>query len=288
MASHPLFRAPSPLEYFATLVAEDAGLPLLEAAASVAQDEYPGLDVQALLDEVDMLGQRLLRRLREDAPPLERLRLLRHAFFEELGFSGNVNDYYAAENSYLPDVLRSRRGLPITLALLFMEWAGQAGLKARGVSFPGHFLVKVELSRGEAVIDPFTGQSLSHEDLVERLSPHLRQQGLSGEAGQWLGHFLRAAGPREILARLLRNLKAIHASHGDWSRLLAVQQRLVVLLPQDWTERRDRGLALAELGQRDLAVDDLSAYLRHRPEADDAPMLLDRLAAWRSGRRHLQ
>lgn len=281
-------RAPSPLEYFATLVAEDAGLPLLEAAVSVAQDEDPALDVEAVLDEIDALALRLARRLPDDATDMARLRLLRHYFFEELGFHGNVNDYYAAGNSYLPEVLRSRRGLPITLALLFTELASQLGLQASGVSFPGHFLVTLVLPRGEVVIDPFTGQSLSREELEERLAPHLRQQGLDGDPGRWLGVYLQPASSRGILARLLRNLKSVHASAGDWRRLLAVQERLVILLPRDWGERRDRGLALAELGQRELAEADLMAYLQHHPDAEDAPSLWQRLSSWRSGRRHLQ
>jgi hypothetical protein len=107
-----------------------------------------------------------------DAPPLQRLRLLNRYFFQELGFAGNVNDYYDPRNSYLPDVLRTRRGIPITLALLYVELATQAGLQAAGVSFPGHFLVKLRMPRGEVVIDPFSGQSLSREDLDERLMPY--------------------------------------------------------------------------------------------------------------------
>lgn len=287
MASDLQFDAPSPLAYFATLVAEDQGLPVLEAALSVAQDEHPGLDVQAVIQEIDLLGERLRRRVPADAAPLQRLRLLRHYFFDELGFGGNVNDYYAAANSYLPDVLRTRRGLPITLALLFIELATQVGLKAGGVSFPGHFLVRVGLPRGEAVIDPFTGQSLTREELLERLLPHLRQQGLPGDAEAWLGTFLQVAAPRDVIARLLRNLKALHAANGDWQRLLAVQERLVILLPEDWGERRDRGLALAELGRREQAESDLSEYLQHRPDAEDAQALRQQLASWRAGRRHL-
>lgn len=287
MASFLPFDAPSPLEYFATLVAEDPGFPLLEAAVSVAQDEYPDLDVLSVLEEVDGFGERLRRRVPADASPMQRLHLLRHGFFEELGFGGNVNDYYAASNSYLPDVLRTRRGLPITLALLLVELAGQVGLKAAGVSFPGHFLVRIALPRGEVVIDPFTGESLSRDELVDRLQPHLRPRGLAGEAQALLGAYLQAAPAREVMARLLRNLKALHASSGDWRRLLAVQERLVILLPDDWSERRDRGLALAELGRREQAEPDLAAYVLHRPDADDAHALRLRLASWRSGRPHL-
>ena len=277
------FEAPTALQYFATLVADDASLSALEAAISVAQDEYPGLDVQDTLAQIDELAERLRKRLAADAPPLQRLRLLNRYFFHELGFAGNVNDYYDARNSYLSDVLRTRRGIPITLALLYVELATQVGLEAAGVSFPGHFLVKLHMPRGEVVIDPFSGQSLSREELDERLQPYRRQRGLTGDFEAPLGLFLQAAPPRDVIARLLRNLKEIHRTAEDWPRLLPVLERLVVLLPEAWDERRDRGLAHAELGQYQAAAADIGCYLEHCPGADDAPALLRRLEELRDG-----
>jgi regulator of sirC expression with transglutaminase-like and TPR domain len=276
------FETPSALQYFATLVADDAGLSVLEAAIAVAQDEYPRLDVQGTLAEIDALADRLRRRLPADASPLLRLGSLNLYFFQELGFAGNVNDYYDARNSYLSEVLRTRRGIPITLALLYIELADQIGLRVAGVSFPGHFLVKLRLPVGEVVIDPFDGQSLSREDLDERLLPYRRRRGPTspGDFEAPLALFLRAAQPREVLARLLRNLKEIHHAAEDWPRLAAVLDRLVVLLPEDWDERRDRGLARAELGRFDEAAADVGSYLDHRPEAEDAILLQRRLHAW--------
>jgi regulator of sirC expression with transglutaminase-like and TPR domain len=276
----------TPLQYFASLVAEDESLALTEAAVSVAQDEHPNLDAQAVLAQIDQLAERLKRRLAADASPLQKLRLLNHYFFNELGFAGNVNDYYDPRNSYLHEVLATRRGIPITLALLYIEIATQVGLAARGVSFPGHFLVKLKLPKGEVVIDPFSGRSLSREELDERLAPYRRRQGLVGDHEVPLGLFLQAATAREVLARLLRNLKEIHRSAQDWSRLLAVQQRLVILLPEAWEERRDRGFAYAELGQHLQAIDDFSAYLDHRPAAEDAAELLERIDELRQGGRY--
>ena len=275
------FHVPTPLEYFASLVAEDQGFSLLEAAIAVGQDELPGLDPQGVLMEIDGLSERLRRRIPSDAVPLQRLRFLNRFFFQELGFAGNVNDYYDARNSYLHEVLATRRGIPITLALLYVEFAAQAGLEARGVSFPGHFLVKLRMPRGEVVVDPFTGHSLSREELEERLGPYRRQRGLVGDFEAPLGLFLQAAPPRDVLARLLRNLKEIHRTAEDYVRLLAVQQRLVVLLPQAWDELRDRGLALAELGAAEAAAADLSAYLDHCGDAADAPALRLRLTELR-------
>ena len=275
---HLQFAAPSNLAYFASLVAEDAGFALLEAAVCVAQDDQPMLDVQAVLAEIDRLAAKVRAQLPADAPPLYRLRALNQYFFGELGFAGNLNNYYDCRNSHIHEVLATRRGIPITLALVFIELASQLGLTAQGVSFPGHFLIKLRLPQGEVVIDPFNGRSLTREALDERLAPYRARHGLEGDFDTPLGLFLQAAQPRDILARLLFNLKEIHRSAADWPRLLAVQQRLVLLLPQDSAQRRDRGLAWAELGCPLEAADDLAAYLAAQPDAPDAAALHERLA----------
>jgi regulator of sirC expression with transglutaminase-like and TPR domain len=269
------------LDYFAALVADDAGFSLTEAAVSIAQDEHPQLDTQAVLAEIDTLAQRLRHRIPADAVAVQKLRFLNRYFFQELGFAGNVNDYYAAENSYLHEVLRTRRGIPISLAVIYIEVAQQVGLSARGVSFPGHFLVKLKMPQGEVVIDPFNGHSLSREELDERLVPYKRRQGLLGDFDMPLGLFLQAAAPREVIARMLRNLKEIHRSGEDWPRLLRVQERLVTLLPRDWDERRDRGLTLAELGDFAAAAEDLQLYLDHMPSASDRFVIEQRVAQLR-------
>lgn len=281
MAGPLHFEAPSALDYFATLVADDASLPVVEAAAAIAQDEFPELDTQAVLAELDALADKLRRRIPADAVPLQRLRWLNRFFFHELGFAGNVNDYYDPANSYLHRVLATRRGIPITLAVIYIELATQIGLAARGVSFPGHFLVKLKMPQGEVVIDPFTGQSLSREELDELLAPYKRSRGLTGDFDAPLGLFLQSAAPRDVIARMLRNLKEIHRSAEDWPRLLAVLNRLVLLLPQAWEERRDRGLVYAELGLNGAAVGDLADYLEHASDAQDRQAISARLAELR-------
>ena len=276
---------PSSLEYFTSLVQSDAHFPLLEAAISLAQDEYPDLDVQQILSDVDQLQARLKRRLPADASALQKLRLLNQFFFRDLGFGGNVNDFYDPDNSYLNAVLKTRRGIPISLAVLWLELASGLGLNARGVVFPGHFMVKVNLPKGQVVIDPFNGQSLSREDLSERLEP-FRQRRLAGSDGDSeydtpIGLYLQSAASRDIISRMLHNLKEIHRTQEDWPRLIAVVDRLIVLHPDAWAEYRDRGLAWAVQGQAARAVPDLEQYLAHVEAAPDIDGVAQRLAQLR-------
>lgn len=273
------YAAPTPLEYFASLVASDDSLHLLEAAVSLGQDEQPGLDVQAVLADVDRLARRLRERVRPGMAAPERLRLLTRFFHGELGFAGNLNNYYAADNSFIHRVLETRRGIPITLAVLLLELGEQLGLRMAGVAFPGHFLVKCRAGLGEVVIDPFTGDALSAARLEELLAVYRQGSELPQDLQLPLEFFLRAASPRQILARMLRNLKEIYKSAADAARLLAVLQRLVALLPDDAAERRDRGLLLDQLGRSAAAAADFAFYLERRPDAPDATALRRRLAA---------
>lgn len=272
------FKLPTPLDYFGALVQSDTQFHLLEAAVCLGQDEYPRLDVQQVLAEVDALLARLRRRLPADAPAMHKLRLLNHFFFHELHFGGNLNHYYDPENSYLHRVLERRRGIPVSLAVLWLELAQGLGLPAHGVGFPGHFMVKVNLPHAQVVIDPFSGQSLSREELQMRLEAWRGNHSMPGSSEVPLGHYLQAMPAREIVARMLRNLKEIHRTQQDWQRLVTVEDRLLVLLPQAWNEYRDRGLAQAELGQLGLAVQDLEIYLEQVEGGEDAAAIAERVA----------
>jgi regulator of sirC expression with transglutaminase-like and TPR domain len=274
--------APTPLTYFASLVQSDEHFPLLEAAASLAQDEEPSLDVQHVLDDVERLLRRVQARLPEEADDLTRLAILTKVFYQDLGFGANTNNYYAPENTYLNEVLRTRLGIPISLAVIWLELAQALGLEAQGISFPGHFLVKVTLNDGLVVMDPLTGESLGLDNLSERLSPFRDPADQSAAAdldeGETpLGLYLQACPARDVLARMLRNLKEIFRSEADWPRMLQVLDRLVILLPEAWTERRDRGLVHAELGHANEAVQDLRVYLEAEPSAPDTLALKNRV-----------
>ncbi len=259
------FAPPSPLEYFATLVQSDDNFPLLEAAVSIGHIQTPELDVQSVLSQVDGWLLRLRRRVASDAAPLARLLALNQFFYKDLGFGGNLNDYYATGNSYIHALLESRLGIPISMAVVWLELAQGIGLNATGVSFPGHFLIKISLPMGQAVIDPLTGQSFSGEKLSEMLEPYR----LSQDFEVPLGLYLQAAPARDILARMLRNLKEIFKSQKQWTHALEVQERLIILMPEAWTEFRDRGLAHAALGHHSQALSDLEHYLAHMQDVVD-------------------
>ncbi len=273
------------LDYFAALVQQDDSIPLFEAALAIAQDADPALDLIEPQAEIDALAARLMRRLPSDASQLQKLRMLNHYFYRELGFGGNVNDYYDPDNSYLHRVIRTRRGIPISLAVVYMELAQQIGLNVRGISFPGHFLMKLSVQTGDIILDPFNGASLSREELEERLAPYAEQQVYAADMP--LAAHLQPAEPREILARMLRNLKSLFVEYQRWPRLLGVQKRLVILLPDEITERRDRGLAYANLECPQAALRDLESYLSERPYAADAEALRSKLPELREASRKL-
>ena len=272
-------------DYFVSLVQDDAHIPLFEAALFIAQDDENPLDLSACLTDIDKFAMRLKRRLHSDIAPIPKLRLLNNFFYQELGFSGNFNDYYNPDNSYLHKVLSTRRGIPISLAIIYMELAQQIGLDVKGISFPGHFLMKLSIKTGDIILDPFNGASLSREEIEERLEPYFIN-GRNPEDPP-LASYLANATERSILARMLRNLKAVYSEQPHWKEFLNVQQKLVILLPGEIEERRDRGLAYANLDCPNAALQDIEAYLAQCPQATDAEILRMRLPELRAASRKI-
>ncbi|WP_322056851.1 SirB1 family protein [Paraburkholderia sp. J63] len=263
------------LDYFSTLVADDESLPLTEAALAIAQDAYPDLDLQGTLAEIDELALRAKKRMPEGADVRQQVTFLNRVFFREMGFAANLNDFFDPDNSHLNVVLRRRRGIPISLAVIYLEIAAQLGLPVQGVSFPGHFLLRVSLPDGDAMLDPTTGRALSESDMVEMLEPYVASAGDS--VARALRMMLEPATRREIVARMLRNLKSVYLQTERWERLLGIQQRLVILLPESIEEVRDRGFAYARLDYLRPALEDLEHYLDERPDAEDATVVESQL-----------
>ncbi len=275
-------QTPSALNYFAALVSSDEHFPLLEAAASIALIDEPELDVELVLEEVERMVDRVRSRMISSADDLTRLAVLNHVFYKDMGFGLNANDYYAPRNSFVNEVLRTRRGIPVSLSVIWLEMAQELGLRAHGIAFPGHFLVKVALDSGLVVLDPATGESLGIDHLSERLEPFRDQEDQLlkpdlDEGETPLGLYLQSCPPRDVLTRMLRNLKEIYQTQQDWAACLAVLDRILVLWPESWAERRDRGLVHAELGNAGQALSDLQAYLDAEPLAADQGALQARI-----------
>ena len=261
---------PTALNYFASLVQSDENFALMEAAISIAQDAEPDLDLQSAQAELDRLQVRLVQRLAGEDDGLRKLSALNKFFYGDLGFAGNLNNYYDPANSYIHHVLQTRRGIPISVALIWLELANSIDLPVEGISFPGHFLVKVRLPQGQVVQDPLTGDSYSANALAERLQPFLDQTGITSEDAPPLGLYLQAAHPRDVVGRMLRNLQEIHHAKKNWAMLVAVLNRLILLQPERDELYRDRGMAYAQWGVPARALLDLERYsnVAHGLEAD--------------------
>jgi regulator of sirC expression with transglutaminase-like and TPR domain len=248
--------------------ARDEEIPLFASALLIARDEYPQLadaDYEARL-------RQYTRRLRKvvdlDQAPAAQLRSLNSFLFEELGFSGDDQDYYDPRNSYLNDVIDRRLGNPISLAVVQMELARRLGVALQGVSFPGHFLVRLPMDEGIVVLDPFQkGRSLDAAELRRRARTHLDTQDIDD---QRLARMLEPASHRAILSRMLRNLKGVYCEREQWEKALRCCDRLLTVDSHQPTEYRDRGQLYLKLGHRRAAREDLHRYLKLVPQAEDA------------------
>jgi len=260
---------PSARERFAQLVSgPEEELDLAEAALLIAQEEHPEIDVAAYLRQLDALAAAVRARLPESPAPTEIIQELNAQLFREEGLSGNESEYYDPRNSFLNEVLDRRRGIPITLSVVYLEVGRRLGLSLVGVGFPGHFLVKYASADGDLVLDPFSGGiSLSHEELEQRL------RRMYGEGNPFLSQIpqlLTATSKKEILVRMLRNLKGIYLQQSDFARALAVLDRILLVAPDLAMEIRDRGAVHQRLGHLQAAVQDFRRYVQMAPNAEDS------------------
>ena len=251
---------------------------LAEACLLIAADAYEDLDVNHYLAEIERMAARLRGRLPPAVNAEGKVIALNQFLFDELGFAGDADDYYDPRNSYLNEVIERRRGIPISLSIVYMEIGRKIGLPLEGVSFPGHFLVRLGLRGSTLVLDPFAGGApLSENDLRKLLkrviagSGRAQMRSADDVAAELpLDQFLEPAGHRQILARVLRNLKNIYREKDETHRQLQVLNRLLMVAPDAHTELRDRGLVYQQLEAFRAALRDLSDYLEREPEAADA------------------
>jgi regulator of sirC expression with transglutaminase-like and TPR domain len=271
----------APLEAFEIAVRQDdTRIDLARACLLIAQDAYPGLDVERYLAEIDGLAIRLRSRLPDRGGAEEKVMALNQFLFGDLGFVGNTRDYYDPRNSYLNDVIDRKTGIPITLAIVYMEVGRRIGLPLAGVSFPGHFLVRLKLRSGTLVLDPFSGGTpLAEDELRERLQRVIPDGATDNVpvADLPLDQFLEPATKRQILARLLRNLKGIYRETEKPERMLDVLNRMLVVAPDANGELRDRGFVYHKLECYRAALQDLQKYVEREPDAPDGDEIRVRL-----------
>jgi regulator of sirC expression with transglutaminase-like and TPR domain len=278
LAERPAASRPTTFEQLALLPEER--IDVATGAALIARDAYAGLDLDRLSARLDEIAAPLVARDVASASLEQQVQMVSSHLYEDLGFRGNEQDYYDPKNSLLPDVLERRLGIPITLALVYCEVARRAGVRARGVSFPGHFLVRVDAIDSEdapVAVDPFFGgrrlDGPGLQKLLERAAPAQKLV---------IAEHLAPASPKTMLVRMLINLKWIYATRGDFARALLALDRIICLTPDSVPALRERGLLAVRLGAVEAARADLSRLLELVPQAPDASTIrkqLDELRA---------
>lgn len=269
-------------DWSALAALEDDAVPLLGTALLIARDEYPKFD-PAQYDELLQTHAEHLRDdiLAIDSAPLRMLAINRY-LFEELGYAGDNEQYYDPRNSYLNQVFERRLGNPLSLAMVQIEVAQRLEIPLAGVSFPGHFLVRLPVDDGVLIMDPFNrGRPLDVDELRDRARPHLGGELPDDYA---LSRILDPASHRAILMRILRNLHGLYADDDDWERAARSADRLLRLAPNNPEALRDRGLAYLQLGHDRGARQDLAAYLQRNPDTQDAASIRERLVELNSRR----
>lgn len=258
----------SPRDRFARISrTPDGQIDLAEAALLIAAEEYPQLSVGAYLSRLDDLARDAAPVVGGGGSTRARVEQLNRFLFVERGFAGNRDDYYDPRNSFLNDVIETRRGIPITLAVVFIAVASRLGLDARGVSFPGHFLVKV-VGGEMLLVDAFHGAILDEAGCRARL-----RRVMGSDADFEPRIHLRAASAREVLVRMLSNLKQIHLRKSDFGRALGCCERILLLFPEAPVELRDRGLVYERLECFAAALRDFQCFLKLAPDDASAPAI---------------
>lgn len=243
----------------------DDQIDLAKAALYLAQEDYPDLDIAAQLTILDGMAETLRGQLPQETYPLKIIRALNHFLFEELGFRGNVSDYYDPRNSFLNEVLARRLGIPITLSLIYLELAKRIGFPMVGIGMPGHFLIRPTIDEMDVFVDPFhDGEVLFAQDCNDRFKQ------MFGDGAKLNLRHLEPISPTTFLVRMLTNLKMIYLQKRDVAKALDAIDRILMIYPESVTELRDRGLIYYQQGDLSKAYLDLEHYLYEKPDAVDA------------------
>lgn len=260
----------------------DDDLDVALGAALIARDVYPEIDVAEVLGRLDELAGPIAHAHFGDRSAHGQADGLAHHLYDACGFAGNEADYYDPKNSLLPDVLDRRLGIPISLALIYCEVAKRAGITARGVAFPGHFIVRIETAGANGpqeplFVDPFFGGRALDEAGLKKILTRV-----TGDERPVLPRYLEAASSRGMLVRMLVNLRAIYLSRGDMARAMLAVDRVICLTPDAPEPLRERGLLSMRLGAVEAARSDLERFLELVPDAQDAPAIRARLKELRT------
>jgi regulator of sirC expression with transglutaminase-like and TPR domain len=242
----------------------EAALDLARAALLIAAESDPQVDVEGELKRLDGWGEQLRAKIAPDANNLQKLARLRNFLFEELGFAGDGKDYFSPSNSLLHQVIERRKGIPLTLGILMMELGWRIGMPLEGVGFPGHFLVRLTGEPGDLLLDPFRHGMSVHEDDCRRMLVEITR----GEV-PYSPRLIESVDKRQMIVRLLHNLKAAYVKRGEEAEALAVVERLLLIDPNDLTQVRDHGLLLFRLHRFTPALASLMRYLAGAPDAAD-------------------
>jgi regulator of sirC expression with transglutaminase-like and TPR domain len=265
---------------FAALVGqevEDERIDLVRAALTIAQTEYPGLDTDAYCGRIEELARRVKRLVPDLGDPSDSIVALNRVLFEEEGFRGNAEDYYDPRNSFLNDVLDRKLGIPITLAVVHMEVARRVGFPLVGVGMPGHFLLKhYDVEGREILIDPFNrGSILTAKDCQRALDE------IYGGQMPLQPEFLMAVNRRQVLVRMLKNVKAIYLSGRNFRKALPIVDLILAVYPRSPEDVKQRAMLRWSLGKTRGALADLEDYLKMSPDASDADEIRQTAASLR-------
>lgn len=258
---------------FTTLIlGDEASIDLAHAALLIAAEEYPNLDLSQYMTRLEDLAAQVRQRLEKQPASqpttinecFDILHAMNGVLFGQERFRGNRIDYYNPQNSFLNRVLERRLGIPLTLSLVYIEVGKRLGLHIAGVGMPFHFIVRCELLESSIYIDPYEkGKFLSEQDCRQRLAQVFKNP------EDFDPTWLEPLSSRQLLVRMLANLKHIYIHKGDFQRALMACDRILLLNPTLPVELRDRGVVHFHLKHYSRAIHDLGTYIELAPLADD-------------------